>query len=79
MSSHDGYCSLIAFDPQELGTPYLPLSHPAPTLLMPALSNPISITGEKRPAEEGEKQVVMLVKKKKKVELTFVGPIGGGV
>ncbi|KAI5480720.1 hypothetical protein MNV49_007647 [Pseudohyphozyma bogoriensis] len=123
VSSQDGYCSVIAFDPFELGTPYtksplppppVPSSHPTPTLSAsaapPALTgtNPNTLTAHfakapvsapapapasanptatassssstsaadesgKRSGEGGQEEPV---KKKKKVALTFVGPLG---
>ncbi|KAM0751309.1 WD40 repeat-like protein [Meredithblackwellia eburnea MCA 4105] len=49
VSSQDGYCSVVAFDPLELGTPYtlesgLPLPPPPPPLTVPATGSASTIS-----------------------------------
>jgi chromatin assembly factor 1 subunit B len=102
LSAQDGYCTVVAFDPLELGTPYqagiVPLPAPPvvplPASLPPSTSNTLQVlfaakntsatggagasAGATAVKREGgaETEGEPPVKKKKKAQLTYHGPLG---
>lgn len=78
LASLDGYCSIIVFDPEELGTPYKEQQH---QLQMSAIAENVQLTPSQSHTNthveqiQAEKQTVvnqLPVKKKRRVELTRV-------
>lgn len=82
LASLDGYCSIIVFDPEELGTPYKEQQH---QLQMSAIAENVQLTPSQshtnthveqiQAEKQVEKQTVvnqLPVKKKRRVELTRV-------
>ncbi|TIB70980.1 WD40 repeat-like protein [Wallemia mellicola] len=81
LASLDGYCSIIVFDPEELGTPYKEQQH---QLQMSAIAENVQVTPSQSHTNthvdiQAEKQVEnqtvvnqLPVKKKRRVELTRV-------